>query len=148
VHLGQQVDVRVPTLKRSFPGKVERFSDKLSVATRTMDTEVDVTNPSLVIIPGMYAEVDLSLDSRRGVLVVPVPAVDVGSDDSSGQVAVVTPKNHVEMRKVQLGLQTSTRVEIRSGLKEGDLVVVGSRSGLQSGQEVKPKITAMAASSQ
>jgi hypothetical protein len=39
-------------------------------------------------------------------------------------------------------------VEIRSGLKEGDLVVVGSRSGLQPGQEVKPKITAMAASSQ
>jgi multidrug efflux pump subunit AcrA (membrane-fusion protein) len=109
---------------------------------------VDVTNPSLVIIPGMYAEVDLSLDSRRGVLVVPVPAVDVGSDESSGQVAVVTPQNQIEMRKVQIGLQTSTRVEIRSGLKEGDLVVVGSRSGLQSGQEVKPKITAMAASSQ
>jgi RND family efflux transporter MFP subunit len=148
VHLGQQVDVRVPTLKRSFPGKVERFSDKLSLATRTMDTEVDVTNPSLVIIPGMYAEVDLSLDSRHGVLVVPVPAVDVGSDESSGKVAVVTPENHIEIRKVQLGLQTSTRVEIRSGLKEGDLVVVGSRSGLQPGQEVKPKITAMAASSQ
>jgi RND family efflux transporter MFP subunit len=148
VHLGQQVDVRVPTLKRSFPGKVERFADKLSMATRTMDTEVDVTNPSLVIIPGMYAEVDLNLDSRHGVLVVPVPAVDVGSDESTGQVSVVTPENHIEIRKVQLGLQTSTRVEIRSGLKEGDLVVVGSRSGLQAGQEVKPKITAMAASSQ
>jgi len=148
VHLGQQVDVRVPTLKRSFPGKVERFSGKLSMATRTMDTEVDVTNPSLVIIPGMYAEVDLNLASRNGVLVVPIPAVDVGSDESSGQVAVVTPENHIEIRKVQLGLETSTRVEIRSGLKEGDLVVVGSRSGLQAGQEVKPKITAMAASSQ
>ena len=148
VHLGQQVDVRVPTLKRSFPGKVERFSDKLSMATRTMDTEVDVTNPSLVIIPGMYAEVDLNLDSRHGVLVVPIPAVDVGSDESSGQVALVTPENHIEIRKVQLGLQTSTRVEIRSGLKEGDLVVVGSRSGLQAGQEVKPKITSMAAASQ
>ena len=148
VHLGQQVDVRVPTLKRSFPGKVERFADKLSVATRTMDTEVDVSNPSLVIIPGMYAEVDLNLDSRHGVLVAPVTAVDVGSNDSSGQVAVVTPENHIEIRKVQLGLQTSTKVEIRSGLKEGDLVVVGSRTGLQAGQEVKPKITAMAAASQ
>ena len=53
--------------KAQFPGKGERFSDKLSVATRTMDTEVDVPNPSLIIIPGMYAEVDLSLDSRHGV---------------------------------------------------------------------------------
>jgi RND family efflux transporter MFP subunit len=148
VHLGQQVDVRVPTLKRSFPGRVARFSDKLSLATRTMDTEVDVPNPSLVLIPGMYAEVDLSLDSRRGVLVVPVPAVDVGSDESSGQVVVVTADNHIEIRKVQLGLQTSTKVQIRSGLKEGDLVVVGSRSGLQPGQEVKPKITSMSPFSQ
>jgi RND family efflux transporter MFP subunit len=148
VHLGQKVDVLVPTLKRSFPGTVARFSDKVSVATRTMDTELDVQNPTLVLIPGMYAQVDLSLDSRHNVLVVPVPAVEVGSDDSSGQVAVVTAEHHVEIRKVQLGLQTSTKVEIRSGLKEGDLVVVAGRSGLQSGEEVKPKLTDMSASSQ
>jgi RND family efflux transporter MFP subunit len=147
VHLGQQVDVRVPTLKRSFPGQVARFSDKLSLATRTMDTEVDVSNPSLVLIPGMYAEVDLSLDNRRGVLVVPVSAVDVGSDESSGQVVVVTPANQIEIRKVQIGLQTSTKVEIRSGLKEGDLVVVGNRASLQPGQAVRPKVTTMGSSS-
>ena len=61
VHIGQQVEVRVPTLNRSFPGRVARFADKLSPATRTMDTEVDVPNPSLVLMPGMYAEVDLTL---------------------------------------------------------------------------------------
>src|ERR1039458_7646767 len=49
VHIGQQVEVRVATLNRSFPGKVARFVDKLSLATRTMDTEVDVPNPSLVL---------------------------------------------------------------------------------------------------
>ncbi len=147
VHLGQQVEVRVPTLKRSFPGRVARFSDKLSLATRTMDTEVDVPNASLVLIPGMYAEVDLSIDSRSGVVVVPVSAVDVASDESSGQVVVVTPDNHVDIRKVQIGLQTSTKVEIRSGLKAGDLVVVGSRSGLQPGQAARPKVITMGSSS-
>ena len=140
VHIGQQVDVRVPTLKRSFPGKVARFSDKVSLATRTMDTEVDVPNPE----PDSHSRnvcrggPDAG-QPRTQSLVVPVPAVDVGSDESSGQVVVVTPENHIEIRKVQLGLQTATRVEIRSGLKEGDLVVVGSRSGLQPGQEVQPK---------
>ena len=66
VHIGQQVEVRVPTLNRSFPGKVARFADKLSLATRTMDTEVDVPNPSLLLIPGMYAEVNLTLDAAQG----------------------------------------------------------------------------------
>jgi RND family efflux transporter MFP subunit len=141
VHIGQPVDVRVPTLNRSFPGKVARFAGKVSLATRTMDTEVDVPNPGLILIPGMYAEVDLTLDNRRGALAVPVTAIDVGSDESSGQVVVVTPENRTEVRKVHLGIQTSDKVEIKAGLKEGDLVVVGSRAGLQAGQEVRPKVT-------
>jgi len=139
VRLGQQVDVRVPTLKRSFPGKVERFSEKLSVATRTMDTEVDVTNPSLVIVPGMYAEVNLTLEKRNKALTVPIPAVDMGSDDASGQVVVVTPENRIEIRKVKLGIQTAADMEIIDGLREGDLVVTGNRSSLRAGQQVRPR---------
>lgn len=144
VHVGQQVEVLVPTLGRSFPGRVARFADKLSLATRTMDTEVDVPNPNLVLIPGMYATVNLTLDQRNDVLVVPIPAVEVSGDASSGQVDVVTAQNRVEIRKVQLGIQNPTSIEIRSGLQEGDLVITGDRSGLRAGQEVRPKLTDLA----
>jgi len=140
VHVGQQVEIRVPTLNRSFPGRVARFSDKVSSATRTMDTEVDVPNPNLVLIPGMYAEVTLTLDHRNGVVTAPISAVEVGNDENSGQVVVVTPENRVEMRKVQLGLQTETKFEVKSGLRGGELVVTGNRATLKSGQEVRPKV--------
>ena len=143
VHIGQPVDVHVKTLNRSFSGRVTRFVGKVSPATRTMDTEVDVPNPSLLLIPGMYAEVNLTLNRRARVIAVPVPAVDVGSDESSGQVLVVTPENQVEIRKVTLGLQTATKVEIRSGLLAGDMVVIGNRAGLQPGQRVQPKVSTM-----
>lgn len=146
VHIGQQVDVRVPTMNRSFPGQVKRFSDKVALATRTMDTEVDVANPDLLLIPGMYAEVRLTLDRRNKVLTIPVAAIGLGDDASSAQVAVITSDNHVEFRKVQLGLETATKVEVKSGLKEGDMVVIGNRSGLQHGQEVRPKLTTMSPS--
>ena len=76
VHIGQQVEVKVPTLKRSFPGKVVRFAEKLSLETRTMDTEVDVLNPSLVLIPGMYAEVNLRL--AQGCVARMVPPMKRG----------------------------------------------------------------------
>jgi RND family efflux transporter MFP subunit len=142
VHIGQQVAVRVPTLNRSFPGVVKRFADKLSLETRTMDTEVDVQNPSLLLIPGMYAEVHLTLAQRNAVLAVPVTAVDVDSHNASaGAVMVVTHNNRIEPRQIQLGLETANRVEVRSGLNEGDMVVIGSRSGLQPGEEVRPKLT-------
>src|ERR1043166_10020290 len=70
VRIGQQVEVKVPTLKRSFPGRVARFSEKVSSATRPMATEGDAPNPSLLLIPGMYAELSLNLDRRNHALSV------------------------------------------------------------------------------
>ena len=58
---------------------------------------------------------------------------------------LITPDEKVEVRKVSLGLETANLVEVLSGLREGDLVVIGSRASLQAGQPVKPKITSMAA---
>ena len=151
VHIGQQVEVKVPTMKRSFPGRVARFSDKLSLATRTMDAEVDVANPSLILIPGMYAEVNLTLERRDKVLGIPAIAVDRDNSDSqpgaaqTGQVLIVTPNNCVERRKVTLGIESSNNIEIRSGLNEGDSVVLTGRSTLRPGQEVRPKVTSMTA---
>jgi multidrug efflux pump subunit AcrA (membrane-fusion protein) len=126
---------------------VKRFSDKVTMATRTMDTEVDVPNADLLLIPGMYAEVHLTLDRRNRVLTIPVAAIDTGSNSSSApQVVVITSDNHVEIRKIQLGLETATMAEVKSGLQEGDMVVIGNRSGLQPGQEVRPKLTTMSPS--
>lgn len=161
VHIGQQVEVRVRTLNRSLPGRVARFADKLQLSTRTMDTEVDVPNPGLILVPGMYAEVNLTLDRRKNVLAIPVSAVDMnGTGDEGGSesrasasssarnsgktgtVVVITSENQVEIRKLLLGLETANQVEVRSGLKEGDLVVIGNRLSLQPGQRVRPKITA------
>jgi RND family efflux transporter MFP subunit len=151
IHIGQQVEVRVPTLNRTFPGRVARFDDKLALDTRTMNTEVDVPNPSLTLIPGMYAEVNLTLERHDHVLVVPVQAVDAGpgsggmaASGGAGEVMVVTPNNRVETRKIALGMETANLIEVRSGLNEGDLVVMSGRASLAAGQEVRPKLTAMA----
>ena len=107
-----------------------------------MDTEVDVPNPALLLVPGMYAEVNLTLERHRAALAVPVQAVDVASDEKSGQIMVVTQQNTVYPRTVQIGMQTAASIEIRSGLNEGDLVVIGSRAGLKAGQRIQPKLIA------
>ena len=144
IHLGQQVDVQVPTLHRSFPGKVARFADKLAVATRTMDTEVDVPNPKLVLIPGMYAEVNLTLDRRNAALAVPLMAVDL-DDEKTGRIMIVTPNNRVETRKIGVGLESADRIEVRSGLNEGDRVVLSGRAALHAGDEIRPRVSTEAA---
>jgi multidrug efflux pump subunit AcrA (membrane-fusion protein) len=94
----------------------------------------------------MYAEVRLTLDRRNKVLTIPVSAVDLGGNTAVAQVVVVTSDNHVEIRKIELGMETATKVEVKSGLKDGEMVVIGNRSGLLNGQEVRPRLTTMSPS--
>jgi RND family efflux transporter MFP subunit len=143
IHLGEPVDVRVSALHRSFPGRVARFSGQVDQSTRTMKTEVDVPNPTLTLVPGMYAEVDLITEQRKNVLSVPMEAVD-GSGNSA-RVFTVQPSGAIQIVPVGLGIETARQVEIRSGdLKDGDDVVVGSRSGLRDGNKVQPKVIRLA----
>jgi RND family efflux transporter MFP subunit len=143
IHLGEPVDVRVSALHRSFPGRVARFSDKVDQSTRTMKTEIDVPNPLLVLVPGMYAEVDLITEQRKNVLSVPVEAID--GSGSSSRVFTVQPSGAIQIVPVGLGIETAREIEIRSGdLKDGDDVVVGSRSGLKDGNKVLPKVIRLA----
>ena len=134
IRVGDPVDVRVPSLNRSFPGKVARFSLDVQEDTRTMHTEVDVPNPKRVLMPGMYAETTLTLEAKDNVLSVPLEAVN--HEGNRTTVYIVNPAGKVEIRVVTVGLQTSTDAEVVSGLAEGDPVIVSDRSGLKPGEEV------------
>jgi RND family efflux transporter MFP subunit len=138
IHLGYPVNVIVPSLNRSFPGKVTRFSVDVKEDTRTMHTEVDVSNFDHVLIPGMYAEAALSLERKRDALSVPLQAVNHEGPQTTAY--VVNQANKIEDRKVTLGLQTASDAEVIAGLSEGDQVVVSDRSGLRPGEDVRPQV--------
>lgn len=137
IHVGDHVDVRVPSLNRTFPGTVARFSVDVREDTRTMHTEVDVQNPQRVLLPGLYADAELALDQKGDVPTVPVQALNHEADKTT--VFVVTRDGELEDRAVQLGLQTASDAEIISGLNEGEQVVVSDRSGLKAGEKVHAK---------
>ncbi len=139
IHLGETVKVRVNALNRTFDGKVTRFSDSVNMATRTMDTQVDVPNPTLILIPGMYAEAVLTLEKRPHALSVPLEGVNSGEKGSTAY--VVGADHKISIKPIRIGLETPDRAEILSGLKESDLVIVGNRGQLTEGQTVEPKVT-------
>jgi RND family efflux transporter MFP subunit len=139
IRVGEPVDVRVESLGRTFPGVISRFAGKVNAETRTMETEVDVQNANLTLVPGMYAYASIALERTRRVLTVPVQSLDRAGDKVS---VLVVNGGRIERRDVGLGLETPDRVEIVNGLSEGDMVVVGSRSQLRPGTTVTPKIDA------
>jgi len=138
IRIGDSVNVRVPSLKRSFPGKVARVSLDVREDTRTMHTEVDVANPNRVLMPGLYAEADVGLEHREDIPAVPLQAINHEGDKST--VFVVSHAGEIEDRPITLGIQTATDAEVVSGLNEGEQVVVSDRSGLKAGQKVHSQV--------
>jgi RND family efflux transporter MFP subunit len=138
IHLGDSVNVNVPSLSRTFPGKVARFSVDVREDTRTMHTEVDVPNPSRILLPGLYAEATITLEKKDDAIAVPLQAVD--QDNNQTKVDIVDSSNKIEVRRIVLGIETATDAEVLSGLQEGETVVVSDRSGLKPSQPVQPKL--------
>jgi len=138
IRVGDHVDVRVPSLNRTFPGKVSRFSVDVRQDTRTMHTEVDVPNPDRVLIPGLYAEADVALEHREDIPAIPLQAINHEGEKTT--VFVVNQNSEIEDHPIMLGLQTATDAEVVSGLKQGEQVVVSDRSGPKPGQKVHPQV--------
>ncbi len=140
IRMGDAVEVRVPSLNKNFPGKVARFASEVHDSTRTMHTEVDVSNPTGELIPGLYAEATLSLNRNGDALTIPVQAVERQADGASAY--VIDSSNKIQICPIVLGMQGETEndVEVLSGLNEGQEVVVSDRSGLKQGELVHPQL--------
>jgi multidrug efflux pump subunit AcrA (membrane-fusion protein) len=103
-----------------------------------MATEVDVPNPDGLLKVGMYASIVLPLEQATNVLAVPLQALSHGDSPSA---MVVDANGTVQERSVSVGLRTADKAEIRSGLNEGDRVVISDLGGLHPGDIVTAKET-------
>lgn len=137
VRLGKKVSVNVQALNKTFEGTVVRFADKVDDATRTMMTEVDVPNPALELIPGMYAYVSFPVREKKDALAVPIQALS--RTGTKALAYCVNSNDQIEIRPVTIGIETRSRIEILSGLAEGDRVVIGNTTQLRQGQTVNPR---------
>lgn len=139
---GETADIRVKATGEHFTGKVKRSTDSLDRSTRTMQVEIDVPNRDYNVTPGMYAEVSLRVQDVPSALTIPVQALSRSSDKAT--VLVVNQQNHVEEREIQTGVEGPNRIQVVSGLNEGDRVIVGNLGAYQSGQRIEPQMSAMA----
>lgn len=136
IHNGEPVTVTVPALGRSIQGKVTRFADRVQASTRTMTAEVDLKNEKRDLIPGMYAQVQLSLSDVPNAVAIPVGALD--SSGNANKVYTVDSAGAIRIRSVTIGIQSPQFVQIMSGIQPGEAVILGSHSGLQDGERIQP----------
>jgi RND family efflux transporter MFP subunit len=118
---------------REFKGKIARTSNAIDPATRTLHVEVDVENPDLALMPGMYVLVNFDL-AHKGLLRVPASALIFKS--GGPQVAVVGDDGKVSFSDVRIAIDNGDFVEIGSGISVNQKVALNLSNQIAEGDKV------------
>lgn len=109
---------------KEFEGTVTYVYPTLQSETRTVQVRLELPNPGHLLKPGMFADVQLAVDSRASAVTVPVSAV---IDSGTRRIVLVQAREgRFEPREVKLGARSNDYVEILEGVKDGEDVVVAA----------------------
>jgi RND family efflux transporter MFP subunit len=137
IHIGMDAHVELDAIpEKSYPGKVVRVAPSFDPLTRTLDAEVQLENKSGELRPGMYGRGSIVRKIHPNAPVVSVNAVQVTGKQ---RYVFVLRGPKVERRTVEIGaeLEDGTMLEIKSGLRAGEEVVIAGADGLADGATVR-----------
>ena len=119
---------------RTFCGSVARTANSIDPGTRTLLTEVDVPNPAGLLLPGAYTQVqfDAKLSGQR--LTLPINALLFRAEGTMA--AVVGPDHKLNLKKLTIGRDLGTTVEVLEGISVEDSIVVNPPDALEPGEQV------------
>ncbi len=119
--------------RRNFDGKITRFSYALDEASKTMLAEIELDNPKLELRPGMYATVKIGIERKEDALLVPVEGLVV---EKAGSSLFIIIDNKAKKLPVKTGFNDGAQVEIISGIKPDQPVILIGKKTLADGQPV------------
>ena len=119
---------------RKFQGKLVRTADDINLTTRTLLVEIDVSNPTGTLLTGSYAEVHLTVPTQASTFLIPVNTLLFRTE---GLRVGIVKDGKVVLTPVTPGHDFGNRMEIVSGLKANDQVIINPPDSIVSGQEVQ-----------
>lgn len=132
---GQPADIQVDAVAGTrFVGRIAIISPVVDPATATFRAKLEVSDPSGQLRPGMFARVNIAYERRVGALQIPRSALL----DTEGQASVfVVTGGKAEPRRIATGLANGGMIEVTTGLKGDEQVVVVGQGALKQGTAVK-----------
>jgi RND family efflux transporter MFP subunit len=119
---------------RKFQGKLVRTADAINVTTRTLLIEIDVDNPTGTLLTGSYAEVHLAVPTQASTFIIPVNTLIFRSE---GLHVGVVEDGKVVLSPVTAGHDFGNQIEVVSGVKAGDQVILNPPDSIVHGQPVQ-----------
>ena len=137
LRVGQAAYINTAELPdRKFSGTVTRTANALDPATRTLLAEVQVPNADGRLLPGMYVQVDLNLPRKDPPLLIPSDTLALHPEGTV--VAVLDAGDQVHFQRITVGRDFGDRIEVLSGLAEGQRAIVNPNDSVREGVKVHP----------
>lgn len=130
--VGQAASVTLPGVDGKIPGKVRLISPKIDRDTRLGVARIAFETDT-ALFPGSFARAAVVMAKRQAIVIADSALVYGGKDKTA---VFVVEDGKVDLRPVQTGMRNNGRLEIRSGLKEGDVVVAKAGASLRDGDVV------------
>jgi RND family efflux transporter MFP subunit len=135
VKVGMTADLSLAEFPgRKFQGKLVRTAEAINMTTRTLLIEIDVSNPAGELLTGSYAEVHLKVPTQASTLLLPVNTLIFRSE---GLKVGIVKDGKVVLSAVTPGRDSGDQIEIVSGLKPDDQVIINPPDSIVSGQRVQ-----------
>jgi RND family efflux transporter MFP subunit len=119
---------------RKFQGTLVRTAEAINVTTRTLLAEIDVKNPSGTLLTGSYAEIHLAVPTQPSTFLIPVNTLIFRSE---GLRVGVVKDGKVVLTAVTPGHDFGNEIEIVSGLKSDDQIIINPPDSIMHGQQVQ-----------
>jgi len=135
IKLNQKARISVEAYPdEAFAGKIALISPTIDRTTRTASVEIIIPNRDHRLKPGMFAQVDIIIRQKNDAILIPTYAV-IEQSEMRKVFTLVNGKANLEL--IELGADQGELVEIRSGLKEGDTLIVAGHHRISSGETVR-----------
>ncbi len=135
IKVGMSADLSLAEFPdHKFQGKLVRTADDINLTTRTLLVEIDVDNPTGTLLTGSYAEVHLAVPTQASTFLIPVNTLLFRTE---GLRVGIVKDSKVALTAVTPGHDFGNQIEIVSGLKADDQVIINPPDSIVSGQEVQ-----------
>ncbi|MGO8755218.1 MAG: efflux RND transporter periplasmic adaptor subunit [Gallionellaceae bacterium] len=132
IRVGDSVDIlRSEAAEKPIKGRIVHSAGAIDPTTRTLQIEIQVPNADHSLLPGAYVDVALTLKSDGGLI---LPTNTLLFSAAGSRVAIIQPDGKVRLQSVTLGTDYGHEVEIKSGLKSEDKVIMNPPDSISDGQ--------------
>ncbi|MDA9709065.1 efflux RND transporter periplasmic adaptor subunit [Candidatus Pelagibacter sp.] len=118
-----------------YKGKIDGVASRINAETRSILTRVKIDNPDNELIPGSLLEITLSTNKRDSLS---IPDTSIILEGNKAYVYKVSKDNIANRSEIQIGLRNGGKVEVTSGLNEGDIIVAEGLKKVRPNGKIKP----------